>query len=194
MVRENKWNFKWKLQVLHAWEQMHGSMFGSWDHSAEYSFVVSLEIVLNGQCQLNIAASSFQRLTYVTGFCVLFPYSLRVFFLRWDRWSSAGSTFGFASSTQGRELCSDVNQPRGTGHARVNRPVIVHFKTQRNLWSLLASVASEFWRWIVEASGRHMLPFRSLDLDKEPKSYGFPKVSASLPKKQLRTEQFLPLS
>lgn len=103
-------------------------------------------------------------------------------------WSSAGSTFGFASSTQGRELCSDANQPWGTGHARVIRPVIVHFKTLRNFLSPLASVASEVWRWIVEESGRHMLPFRSLDLDKEP----FPKVLASLPKKQLPPNNFCP--
>jgi hypothetical protein len=103
-------------------------------------------------------------------------------------WSSAGSTFGFASSTQGRELCSDANQPWGTGHARVIRPVIVHFKTLRIFLSPLASVASEVWRWIVEESGRHMLPFRSVNLDKER----FPKVLASLPKKQLPPNNFCP--
>jgi hypothetical protein len=58
----------------------------------------------------------------------------------------------------------------------------------------MALVASEVWKWIVEELWAHMLPFRSLDLDKWCKSHGFPKVLASLPKQSFDQTIFAPIS
>jgi hypothetical protein len=72
---------------------------------------------------------------------------------------------------------------------RVERPVIVHFKTWR---SHASSVASEVERWIVEEVWADLMHFRSCNLDFRPKSYGLYKVLASLPQKKKKSSNIRP--
>jgi hypothetical protein len=74
--------------------------------------------------------------------------------------------------------CLSLFLSASTG-ARVNWPVIVHLKTQRNfvIWEDLGCLWGP--RWVIEELWAHLVRFRSLDLDKRCKRYGLLESSQS---------------